>query len=264
MMNTCRHYWNVYKGFVSTSFTEAMSYRLHFILLILMDLFFYFSVLATVSFIYDHVETIGPWNREQLMFFMSFMLVIDHLHMTLISESFWVLSRDLKSGGLDYIILKPVNTVYNIFFRYIRPASLCNIPVTWGLLIYYGREVGLSASAWAMTPLLILLAFSLMAVIEFIIATLMFWMTEGLGINFLRMQMQQLARWPDYVFSHIARRVLTFGLPILVIGSAPVHFLYDFTRWPYLVGLVVSLIVMIAVLSFVWKKGLLRYESASS
>lgn len=263
-MPIIKHIWNVYKGFVSTSFTEAMSYRLHFVLLIIMDLFFYFSVLATVSFIYDHVETIGPWNRAELMFFMSFMLVIDHLHMTLISESFWVLSRDLKSGGLDYILLKPVNTIYNVFFRYIRPASLCNIPVVWGLLIYYGREVGLTAMAWAMLPALIILAFSLMAVVEFIIATLMFWMTEGLGINFLRMQMQQLARWPDYVFSLVARRILTFGLPILVIGSAPVHFLYDFERWPYVLGLICSLALMIFILSLVWKKALSRYESASS
>lgn len=263
-MRLIQHYWNVYKGFISTSFTEAMSYRLHFVLLILMDLFFYFSVLATVSFIYDHVETIGPWSRPQLMFFMSFMLVIDHLHMTLISESFWVLSRDLKTGGLDYIILKPVNSIFNVFFRYIRPASLCNIAVTWGLLIYYGKEVGLSAMAWATLPLLIILSFALLAVIEFIIATLMFWMTEGLGINFLRMQMQQLARWPDYVFSLVARRILTFGFPILVVGSAPVHFLYDFQRWPYLLGMLLSLVVMTGVLSYVWKRGLQRYESASS
>lgn len=263
-MKTIKHYWDVYKGFISTSFTEAMSFRLHFVLLIIMDLFFYFSVLATVSFIFDHVETIGPWNRPQLMFFMAFMLVIDHLHMTLISESFWVLSRDLKTGGLDYIILKPVNTIFNVFFRYIRPASLCNIAVTWGLLIYYGRQLELGYQAWILIPPLALLSFALLAVVEFIIATLMFWVTEGLGINFLRMQMQQLARWPDYIFSQLARRVLTIGFPILLIGSAPVHFLFDFQRWPYLVGMLASLVVMIGVLSFVWKKGLQRYESASS
>jgi ABC-2 type transport system permease protein len=66
-----------------------------------MDLFFYFSSFATVSFIFDHVETIGPWQRPQLMFFIAYMLTLDQLHMTLISESFWVFSRELKTGVLD-------------------------------------------------------------------------------------------------------------------------------------------------------------------
>lgn len=259
-----KRYWAIYREFISTSFTEATSYRLHFFLLILMDLFFYFSVLATVSFIYDHVETIGPWNRPQLMFFMSFMLAIDHLHMTFISESFWILSRKIKTGELDYDLLKPINTVFNVFFRHIRPSSLCNIVVTWSLLIYYGRQIPLSLSDWLLMPLLLLLGFTLLFLIEFIIATSMFWVTEGLGINFLRMQMQQLARWPDYVYGHLARRVLTMAFPVLLIGSAPVRFLYDAHQWPWLVAMIVAILASAWVLKTFWLLGIRRYDSASS
>lgn len=259
-----RHYFQVYREFISTSFTEATSYRVNFVLLILMDLFFYSSVLFTVSFIYDHVEMIGPWNRNQLMFFMAFMLAIDHLHMTLISESFWVLSRKVKTGELDYDLLKPINTIFNVFFRHVRPSSLCNIVVTSSLVIYYGRLVPLSALDWMMLPFLIMLGFTLLALIEIIIATSMFWVTEGLGINFLRMQMQQLSRWPDFVYHSLARKVLTVGIPLLLIGSAPVHFLFDHSRALPLGSMILAIITCLFILKWLWKLALQRYDSASS
>jgi ABC-2 type transport system permease protein len=250
--------------FTSTSFTLAMSFRLNFFLLILMDLFFYFSSLATVSIIFDHVQTIGPWSKEQLMFFTSFMLCVDHLHMTLISESFWVFSRDLKNGNVDFILLRPIHSIFSVFFRHVRASSLCNIFIIWACLIYYGNQINLSVLAWVTLPFLVLLAFTLLAILEFIISTSMFWMTEGMGINFLRMQMQNLSRWPDFIYSKLSRRVFKVFFPILLIGSAPVHFLLDQSAWIYLVYLVMAIVISYLALLTIWKVALRQYESASS
>ncbi|WP_127714004.1 ABC transporter permease [Halobacteriovorax sp. HLS] len=263
-MKTISHYLKVYRLFVSTSFSMATSFRLNFFLLILMDLFFYFSTLATVSIIYDHVQTIGPWSKEQLMFFTSFMLCVDHLHMTLLSESFWVFSRDLKIGNIDFVLLKPISSIFTIFFRYVRPSSLCNIFVIWACVIYYGRQIDLTILAWIALPLLVILSFILLAILEIIISTSMFWMTEGMGINFLRMQMQNLSRWPDFIYSKLSRRVLKFAIPILIIGSAPVHFLLDQNMWHYLIYLLVAIAASFIIMVKLWSFALRQYESASS
>ncbi|OUR99813.1 hypothetical protein A9Q84_01950 [Halobacteriovorax marinus] len=263
-MNNLKHYLNVYGNFVSTSFSTAMSFRFNFILLIFMDIFFYFSSLATVSFIFDHVSAIGPWNKEQLMFFISFMLCVDHLHMTLISESFWVLSRDIKTGAMDFIILKPIHSIFSCFFRHIRTSSFCNTFVVWGCLIYYGREIELDTLSWVLLPFLVLLSFTLLALLEFIISTSMFWMTEGMGINFLRMQFQNLSRWPNFIYSSMSRRFFTMVIPVLLIGSAPVHFIIDHSKWHYLIYLVIAIVLSYIVLMYIWNRALNQYESASS
>lgn len=263
-METLKNYLKIYSSFVSTSITEASSFRLNFVLLIVMDLFFYASTLFTVDFIYDHIELIGPWNREQLLFFLAYMLTLDHLHMTILSESFWVLSRDIRTGQLDYILLKPVDIIFNIFFRFFRPSSLCNIFVVWGTLIYFGIKTQLSPLSWIMLPLLIFISFLLLMILEFLISAAMFWVTEGVSINFLRMQFQSLSRWPHFIYKELYRKVFWVALPLLVIGSAPVEFLLNNSAWDFLIYQVIALIAFYPLMRILWNIALKRYESASS
>ena len=257
-------YWDVYKKFVSTSVAVETSFRTSFVLLILMDIFFFFSTITSVRFIYDHVAMIGPWEKNHLLFFISFMLMIDNLHMMIFSQSFWEFSDHLKTGNLDYIILRPMNTIFSVFFRHFRASSLFNTPIFLGHLIYYGVQLNLDFLSWSLIPLFIILSLTLLVILEFILSTSMFWVTDGLGINFLRMQFQQLSRWPNFVYQALTRKVLTFVIPILLIGSAPVHFIIDHQNYNALIYMVLAIFIGLFILVNLWKIGLRRYDSASS
>lgn len=264
LVSEFNHYFSVYKKFVSTSVSEATSFRTSFILMVFMDMFFFLSALLTVDFIYDHVATIGDWKRPQLMFFISFMLCVDHLHMLLLSHSFWRFSDDLKTGNLDFTLLRPLSSIFIVFLRYFKPSSIPNSFLTTGTMIYFGMENGFTFFQWLMLPFLIILAFILLALLEFVISCAMFWLVEGLGINFLRMQMQQVSRWPDFIYGYFTKKLLTFALPVLLIGSGPVHFLFNPSHWEWIVGLIVACILTYKVLIYIWNKGLDHYDSASS
>lgn len=263
-MKTLKYYLGIYKSYVETSFASDSQFRLNFYLLIMMDIIFYLTNIFGVSFIYDHVELISGWTRFQFLFFIAFMLTIDNLHMAILSESFWTLARDIKTGQLDYIILRPVNTVFSIFFRYTRSSSIFYSPVVWGVLFWLGYKVELSLLSWILLPLLVLLGFLLTALLEFIISSSMFIMVEGLGINFLRMQMQNLSRWPDFIFSEVPRRIFTMAIPALIIGSCPVKFLFDNNQWLLVGYLLLWNIIALMVLIFIWPRAMKFYESASS
>lgn len=258
------HYLSVYRKFVSTAFTQASSFRVSFFLIIIMDLFFYFSTLASVTFIYDHVEYIGIWQKPQLMFFISFMLTLDWLHMTLFSESFWMMGEHIRTGSLDFILLRPIHSIFSVFFRHFRPATMLNGAVAIFFLVKYGVALNLSPLSWILTPFLMILGLTLLVIMEIIISVAMFWIVEGLGINFLRMQMQQLSRWPDFIYAALTRKVLTIILPVLLIGSGPVRFLYDHGDFKLLIGLMIAIIVSWKVMLILWNFGLKKYDSASS
>ena len=117
MISRIRHYLVVYYGLFSNCFSQALSFRVNFLLMFAVDLAFYFSSYASVSIIFDHVDTIGMWNREQFLFFISFVIAVDQLSMTFFAMSFWELSRDLKLGKLDFLLLKPIGLLFPIFFE---------------------------------------------------------------------------------------------------------------------------------------------------
>ncbi|MFN7975800.1 MAG: ABC-2 family transporter protein [Acidobacteriota bacterium] len=263
-MHRLAHYLKVYRLFLATSFSEAMSFRAHFVLLVVMDLLFYGSALGSVGFVYEHVKTIGPWSRDQFLFFVSFMLAVDHLHMTFVSESFWMFSADLRSGLLDFVLLKPIGAIFSVFFRHARAASLCNVFVPWACLIHFGRRAGLGVAGLAALPPLVVLALTLMVSLEILLSTSMFWLVESMGINFLRMQLQQVARMPDFVYRFFARKLFTVVFPVLLVGSAPVRFLFDPLDARWLLGMAAAVGASWLAIAFFWRLGLRAYESASS
>ena len=259
-----KHYFSVYQGFVITCFIESMNFRLHFVLLILMDLLFYVTSLASIHIIYNHVETIGYWNREQLLFFVAFMLGINQLTMTFVSESYWRFPLLIRSGDLDFVLLKPISSVFSVFFRHIRPGSFINMIFTWGVIIFYGLKLNLNTFDWCALPFLLFMGFLLQNAIEMVISCSMFWMLEGTGVNFVRMEMQQLSRWPDFIYNKIVSRILMTVLPILLIGSAPVRLLFNINDWIPFLGMGLGILLFWGILSLLWQIGLSTYESASS
>src|SRR3989339_181343 len=165
-MNRIRYYFRLYGGFVSTCFMESMNFRIHFVLLMVMDFFFYGSAFLSIHILYEQVPAIGAWRREDLMFFMAFMLSINQMVMTVSSEAYWRFPELIKSGGLDYILLKPANGIFVTFFRHIRPGSMMNVVFTVPALVYFGMQIPLPTWGWFLLPLLLVLSFLLQSSID--------------------------------------------------------------------------------------------------
>ncbi len=264
LLKKIQYHLVIYKEFVRTCFIQAMAFRTHFVLLIIMDLFYYASTIASIDIIYNHVEQIGTWNRNQLMFFVSFMLLVDNMHMSFLANNYWRLSLLIRTGELDFLLVKPASSLFSVYLRYLQPGSMTIFFIPVGFIIYFGIQLGFSWSVWIILPFLIVLAFILTGLIETIIACGMFWMIEGTGINFLRMQLQQVSRWPDFIYSGFIRKILTFVIPILLIFNAPNRFIFDHTDWWPLAGMIAAIAIAWTILQVVWKFCLDSYESASS
>ena len=264
MIHTLKHYWGVYTRFLSTCFAAASTYRLHFALLIIMDQLFYLSMLGSVDFLYNHVTKIGAWNRDDFMFFIAFILAVDHLHMSFVSESFWEFAFDIRTGKLDFVLLRPLNTLFSVFARQIRPATLINFVTPWGFLIYFGKRLNLDAVGWVTLVPMVLFSLVLLTSIEILVSMLMFWTVEAMGINFLRIQIQSVSRWPEFIYRGFANRLFTIVLPILLVASAPVYFLLDHGRWVWVASAFGALLTIWVLIGVFWRMGLRAYESASS
>ncbi len=259
-----KKYCRIYREFLSTSLAEAASFRLHFVLLIFMDLVFFATTLFSIEFLYNHVAEIGSFSREEFLFFAAYMLTLDQLHMAFISESFWVLSMDIRTGQLDFWLLRPANLYFSLFLRHIRIPSMVTLIAASIIMACFGNQVLTETWQWLILPVLLLCSLVLLVLTEILLCSSMFYVVEGTGINFLRLQIQTVSRWPDFIYKPQIRRIFTFVLPLVLIGSGPVHFLLNPQDLSYLCLMGLWIPVLILAIRFTWKRGLKHYESASS
>lgn len=257
-------YLAAYKVFFATCLSRNASFKAHFILVMVMDLLFYGVTFFSTTILYDHVDQIGPWKQNEFLFFIAFMLTLDHAHMALVSENFWEFSSQLRRGTLDFELLKPINPLFTVFFRQIRPETLMISFVPWSALIYFGYQINLEWSAWLLLPFLLIFALVLQVSLEILYSMLMFVTVESFALNFLRMELQKLSRWPLFIYQGLFRKLFLFVIPVLVIGSGPVTFLLDYKNFELMIWGAIVLVACWFAIGITWRRGLRRYESASS
>ena len=264
LSHTITYHAGLYRQYVSVCAAQALSFRTHFILLILVDLFFYCSSFGVVAFLYEHVEVIGPWDRDQFLFFVSFFLAIDQLHMSMFAMSFWEFSADLRLGRLDFWLVKPAHLLFILFFRNIRFSNFFLTPVVWGALIYFGTRLSFGIEQWILLPFFLLLGITLLVSIEILISAAMFWTIENVGMMYLRMQLQAVGRWPDFIYQYFFQKLFTLFIPILLVSSAPTHYLLSSGTWSLILGMATAIGITWILIHYVWGVAVKRYESASS
>lgn len=263
LLKNIKTYWEVYLRFIANSASSAMSFRLNFFLFILLDMGFLLVTLGTTDFLFNHVATIGAWDRYHMLFFITFVIFVDWAHMLFLSENFWELSILIRTGMVDFIILLPLSPLFTLFFRHVRIACIFNCIPVLTLLFYFGSKIGLTFWQWPLVFLLSFLSLLLMGLLEITTALMIFWVQEGMGINFLRIQMQNISRWPDFIYKSIWRRIFMIAFPLLLIGSGPMEVLFKH-KYSAIIYLILSILIFSFIVSIILKRALLQYESSSS
>ena len=254
-------YFSLYREFFKTSLSEELSFRSNFILQSLMNITFIGVYFFTSAFIFDHVEHIGLWNKPEFFLFLSFVFAVDQTHYMIFSPNFWEFSDDVRLGTLDFHLLKPFPTLFAVLFRRVAVYGLSTILLTYSMVIYFGIQVGLEPLVWLSLPFCLFLSLFLLLGIEVLVSLLNFFIVEGMGVNQLRLQIQHLCRWPDFIYKNPARLWL---FPLLAITSIPVRWILDMSYWNWLVAMFFGVLLLWGFIILLWSKALNFYESPSS
>ena len=251
----------IYREFFKTSLSQAMSFRFDFLLQSLMNMSFMIIYYSSAFFIFNYVEKIGLWDKDQFFVFLSFVFVINQTHQFFFSFNFWQFSEDIRLGNLDFHLLKPFPLLFTVLLRTTAVGSFFTLLLTYGLFIYFGIKADLSVLSWILMPFSVLIALSLMLGLEVLISLINFFTIEGGAVNQIRIQVQHLQRWPDFIYK---RNYLLFIFPFVAVTSVPVRSMLDFSflSWFFLMSL--GAILLWTLIVFFWPRFLVFYKSPSS
>lgn len=258
-------YWDVFKTSIKNNFVREFIYRSNILAMTLADLIWIFIEIAFFEVIYSNITAINSWTKEQTFFFLGVFVSADALFMTFFQRNFWQFPALVNQGELDIFLTKPINAVFLATTRYVNFTQLFSLVVGVYLIHKYGPPAGFMGGwHWLLIPLWIIVGTLAQFLIRFTFVMCSFWIERGIAVSRLYYQFYSLANKPDLIYPKLFRYLIKTILPFAFIGSVPSQALLGMAKAVDYGLMVLSLGAYCVICVFMWKRGLKRYQSASS
>ena len=137
--STMTNYLRVFLTFARNSLVRDMTFRANFLIDMFTSIAWVLMNLAFYTLIFHYTPAIGAdsgWEKYQFFLFLATALLINSLVQTLFMTNADELSELVRTGSLDFALLKPIDTQFLVSLTRIEWSSLGNFAVGLGLMGY--------------------------------------------------------------------------------------------------------------------------------
>ncbi len=224
------------------------------------------AAIGGFAVVFAHTEKLGDWTLAQTLALLGVFYIVQGLVGVSLSPSLNKVVQEVREGTFDYILLKPVPSLFLASTRQFVVWHLADALLGLAVL-----TVALARIEDGPTPLGVLLFLVLlgagMAIVYAIwlaLSTLVFWFVRIENLTMIFYLFFQTGRYPVEIYPFWLRQLLTFVFPVAFITTVPAQTLTGRDpTWMVWAGPVVALAAVLAAARF-WRFGLSRYTSASS
>jgi ABC-2 type transport system permease protein len=174
------------------------------------------------------------------------------------------LAEDVRSGGLDLVLVRPVDAQFYVTFRRLDIWRLADIVLGLGLAAYALARLGVVPSVGQIAAFVVTLG-AAVAVVYAIWLTLMslaFWFVAVENISVLFDSVFEAARYPVTAYPGVLRFLFVYLLPIAWTTTIPASALIGRLEPGIAVVALLVATVAIALSRLLWRSALRRYTSA--
>lgn len=265
MFSGLKRYLEVYRIQFKNNWVREAVYRANFLTSVMVDVIWMGVEMSLFTVLYSNVPTLAGWTKPQVYFFLGIFFSSDALFTTLFQRNFWMFSDLVNKGELDILLTKPIHPLFLALTRWINLTAIFNFALGLTIAIRYAGPAGFEGgSRWLLVFFWLLVGLATAIVLRFAFSIWVFWTERSWALSRLYYQFFSFATKPDALYPPMIRYLILTGLPFAFIGSVPARaLLHGLEPWEY--ALVFGVLITFATLnSFLWRKGLRRYQSASS
>lgn len=270
-------YLRVWLMFLQNGLIREMTFRWNFLANLVTRGFWFCAQLVYFELIFGSVKDVAGWTRPQYYAFMATGMLINAIIEVFFMPNLAHLSELIRTGNLDFALLKPIDTQFLISFEKVELGMVSQMLWALALLSYAqwtsGTPVSMAqVAAWAIFVIVgVTLFYGLMVTLA--CTSILFGRNQGLYDFWFYVTV--FARYPRDIYNgvdasrieagEVLQGVFTWILPILLVVTVPAEFMAKtVSDWRFPVvsfcaagcGLVISRGV------FLWS--LRRYRSAGS
>ncbi len=271
-------YLGVFLTFARNSLIRDMTFRTNFIIEAISSVSWMIMNLGFYTLVFQFTPNIAEWSKYEFFVFISTTMFINSIVQAFFMPNMQELSELVRTGGLDFALLKPIDTQFLVSLRRVNWSSLGNFFVAAVLLAYsLPRIESLTLSPWqfVLYPLYVLLGVLILYSVMIGLAATSIWLGRNQSLYDFWFYITNFSRYPMEIYQgpwgDPLRILFTFIIPILVVINVPARILAkpltDSMTGEYAIlpaFAILATILSLLASRWVFKQALWSYRSASS
>lgn len=223
-----------------------------------------FSVIS-IMLLTSKTPVVFGWSRNELILLTVLMNVIFGIYRSFIDANFWRFSTLIHYGDLDIILLKPIDTQFQMSLWIFDLSSLLRFLFATIFAIYLIFIFHIPVSFLSVLFFFVLSVASIILLysLTYIFLTLTIWYTRLSNLIDLINNVTNASRYPKEMFEHLTTFVFFILLPIVIIISTPVKALFQKANIADSFLLLLFALIFFIISRIFWKFALRFYSSAS-
>lgn len=266
MATSLIRYGRLHWVFAVYAFKSALAYSTNFIIQIIVEVFYVVMYMLTYSVIFANNTAFLSLSREQVYLLMGLNIITSQTLMGIFYIfNMRLLAARARSGDLDGLLLKPINTLYHLTASYPYHSSFISM-VPGVYLIYLSGYVNLP---WVFSVGLI--QFLMLFIAGQVIGYSILLFSSSLSMYFLSDSVAAVGQKlifvkdaPHTVYTPLLRFVFFSFIPLAFINSIPTFSLFGGVGWDMTAYACIVACVSFIIARYIWHAVLDRYQSASS
>lgn len=228
-MERARAYAGVFYMFARNSLIRDMTFRANFLIETVSSVTWMLMNLGFYALVFNYTSNIEGWGKYQFFVFIATTMFVNSLVQTFFMPNAEELSELVRTGGLDFALLKPIDTQFLVSLQRVNWSSLGNFFVASALLAFAlsrieGLELTLVRGALYAFYVLcgVLILYSVMTSL----AATSIWLGRNQSLYDFWFYLTNFSRYPMEIYGGSSagdalRWTFTFVVPILVVINVP-------------------------------------------
>jgi ABC-2 type transport system permease protein len=281
-MSSRPNYLAVFAMFARNSLVREMTFRANFLIELVSSFCWSLMNLAFYALVYNLMERegrqdIAGWGQYEFFVFIATTIFVNSLVEAFFMDNAEELSELTRTGGLDFALLKPIDTQFLVSLRKVNWSGVTKLLLVAGLLAYSlpridGLQIG--PIHVALYIFYVGLGVCILYSVMIALAATSIWLGRNQSLYDFWFYITNFSRYPmeiyDGPYGTPLRHIFTFIIPILVVINVPAAMLakpLTATSGERLLLAGFALLATLACLAgsrWVFQRALFSYRSASS
>jgi ABC-2 type transport system permease protein len=269
-------YHRVFATFARNSLVRDMTFRANFLIECISSLSWMFMNLGFYLLVFEYTPSIGPdtgWGKWQFFVFLSTTLFVNSLVEAFFMPNTEEFSEQVRTGGLDFALLKPIDTQFLVSLARVDWSSFSNFIFAIVLMSYSLAQLDYHPTLIAVLlyPLFVLCGVAILYSLMIALGSTSIWLGRNQSLYDFWFYITNFSRYPMEIYrgplGDPLRRIFTFIIPVLVVVNVPARLMAQpFQEGNILLALFTLVATAACLLGSRWlfNRALESYRSASS